>query len=63
MTEDVILLREVEARRVLGDRAVHLQMLVPYGTWFGYGALRVLRMKINDDRSAELIVGYESYRK
>jgi len=58
-----MLLPEVQARRALADRPIRLQMLVPYGAWIGYGVLRVLRMKINDDRSADLTLGYESYRK
>lgn len=62
MTEDLILLPEVEARRALGDRQIRLQLLAPYGTWIGYGALRVLRVRINEDRSADVTVGYESYR-
>ncbi|HET6275432.1 MAG TPA: hypothetical protein VFE16_05785 [Candidatus Cybelea sp.] len=62
MTEDVILLPEVQARRALGDRRIRLHVLAPYGALVGYGSLRVLRMKIDDDRSADLIVGYESYR-
>ncbi|MGA8574703.1 MAG: hypothetical protein WB609_03315 [Candidatus Cybelea sp.] len=62
MTEDLILLPEVQARRALGDRPIRLQVLAPYGTWIGHGVLRVLRLKINDDRSADVTVGYESYR-
>lgn len=62
MTEDVILLPEVQARRALGDRRIRLQVLAPYGAFVGYGTLRVLRMKTDDDRCADLIVGYESYR-
>lgn len=61
MSEDLILVPEVQARRALGDRPIRLQMLVPYGAWIGRGALRVLRLKLDDDRPAELTVGYESY--
>jgi len=38
-------------------------MLAPYGSWVGCGRLRVLRLKFDDDRSAELTVGYESYQQ
>ena len=62
MSEDFVLLREVEARRRLGNRRIRLQMLVPYGEWLGGGALRVLRMKTHDD-AVDLIVGYEWYRQ
>jgi len=61
VSEDFVLLREVEARRRLGNRPIRLQVLVPYGSWIGSGALRVLRMKI-DDEMVHLMVGYESYR-
>jgi hypothetical protein len=61
VSDDLILVPEVQARRALGNRPVRLQMLVPYGAWIGRGALRVLRLKINDDQSAVLTVGYESY--
>lgn len=52
---------EVQARRVLGNRPIRLQMLVPYGAWIGRGALRVLRVKLNEDRSVDLTAGYEAY--
>ena len=61
MSEDLILLREVEARRRLGNRRIRFHMLVPYGEWFGSGALRVLRVKMHED-AVDLTVGYESYR-
>lgn len=62
MTQDVVLLPEVQARRALGDRRIRLHVLAPYGSWIGYGVLRVLRMKVNDEKEVELIAGYESYR-
>jgi hypothetical protein len=60
--EDVVLLPEVQARRALHDRLVRLHVLAPYGSWTGCGVLRVLRLKVNDDKSVDLTVGYESYR-
>ena len=62
MIEDVVLLPEVQARRVLRDRRIRLQVLAPYGSWRGCGQLRVLRLKMDEDKSVELTVGYESYR-
>ena len=62
MSEYVFLLREVEARRRLGNRRIRLQMLVPYGPWIGAGALRVLRMKCSEE-AVDLTVGYESYHQ
>jgi hypothetical protein len=62
VSEDLTLMREVLARRVLADRPIRLHTLVPYGSWIGCGALRVLRLKIEEDGLADLTVGYESYR-
>jgi len=61
VNEDLVLLPEVEARRALRDYRIRLRVLAPFGAWTGCGVLRVLRCRI-DDRAAELIVGYESYR-
>lgn len=61
MSDDLVLVREVQARRVLRERRLKMQMLVPYGKWTGCGALRVLRLRSNGDE-VELTVGYESYR-
>ncbi len=65
MSDDLVLVPEVQARRTLGNRPLRLQMLVPFGAWIGCGTLRVLRLKIDDTRDGkevELMVGYESYR-
>ena len=58
----MMLVPEVQARLALRGHALRLHVLAPYGTWIGCGALRVLRLKMNDDESAELTVGYESYQ-
>lgn len=63
-----MLVPEVEARRALRDYRIRLRVLAPFGAWTGCGVLRVLRCRIDpldpahDDKAAELIVGYESYR-
>lgn len=62
MNEDVILVPEVRARLALGNQPLHLHLLAPLGSWVGCGTLRVLRLKINEDRSCDLTVGYESYQ-
>ncbi|MGA8098298.1 MAG: hypothetical protein WB810_06530 [Candidatus Cybelea sp.] len=55
MNEELILAPEVQARRVLGDRRIRLQVLVPHGPWIGCGILRVLRVKMSEAaRSAAL---------
>ena len=54
---------EVEARRALRDRRLRLSVLAPYGAWIGCGSLRVLRLTMNDDETADLTVGYESYER
>jgi hypothetical protein len=69
VSEHVVLLREVDARRELGDRRIRLHVLAPYGNWIGNGALRVLRMVVRQaqddsvpmESEVELIAGYESY--
>ena len=62
MNEELILVPEVQARRALRDHPLRLHVLAPHGAWLGCGALRVLRLKINEDRSADVVAGYESYR-
>ncbi|MFY9737799.1 MAG: hypothetical protein WAK11_01995 [Candidatus Cybelea sp.] len=62
MNEDLILVPEVQARRALRDHALRLHVLAPHGAWLGCGVLRVLRLKLNEDRSADVVAGYESYR-
>ncbi len=63
MNEDLVLVPEVQARRVLRERRIRLNVLAPYGSWFGCGTLRVLRVKINEpSEEVELTVGYESYQ-
>jgi hypothetical protein len=57
------LVPEVDARRALREHRLRLSVLAPYGAWIGCGALRVLRLKMDDDESATLTVGYESYRR
>jgi hypothetical protein len=62
VNEELILVAEVQARRALRDHALRLHVLAPHGAWLGCGALRVLRLRINEDRSADVVAGYESYR-
>lgn len=63
MSDDLILSREVDARRAFAGRPVRIHMLVPFGAWIGQGALRVLRVKTAEsDGPVDLTVGYESYR-
>ena len=58
----MILLPEVQARLALGAQRLKVRVLVPFGSWVGCGTLRVLRLKIHDDRSGDLVIGYDSYR-
>ena len=58
---DLVLVPEVEARRLLSGERIALRVLAPYGAWVGYGKLRVLRLK-RQDGAIELTVGYEAYR-
>lgn len=52
MSDDLILMPEVQARRVLADRPIRLQTLAPYGSWIGCGALRVLRLTVRPSTAA-----------
>jgi hypothetical protein len=63
VNEDLILAREVDARRALRGRRLHLSVLAPFGPWAGCGALRVLRLRTAEDDSAELVAGYERYER
>lgn len=72
----MVLVPEVEARRVLRDRRIRLRVLAPYGSWVGCGRLRVLRLTLlpergeveskgqhnGDESEVELTVGYEAYQ-
>ena len=62
MNEDLVLVPEVQARRALRERRIRLYVLVPHGAWTGCGTLRVLRLKMNDDETADLTVGYDWYQ-
>ncbi len=59
-SDDLVLMPETAARRLLSDRPLSLRVLAPIGAWFGCGKLRVLRVRESDD-GIELITGYESY--
>ena len=61
--KELALVPEVEARRALREHRLRLSVLAPYGNWIGCCILRVLRLKMNEDESVELTVGYESYRR
>jgi hypothetical protein len=63
VSDDLTLLPEVRARQLLRGRRIHSVLLAPFGAWAGRGTLRVLRVRMDDDDSAELTVGYESYER
>jgi hypothetical protein len=50
----------VEARSMLGDRAVRVRMLLPPYAALGCGTLRALRIAEHDER-IEIVAGYEAY--
>ncbi|MDQ2680500.1 MAG: hypothetical protein M3Y21_05690 [Candidatus Eremiobacteraeota bacterium] len=58
--DDLVLMPETVARRLLGARPLALSVLAPVGPWLGRGTLRVLRVRESLD-GIELTVGYESY--
>jgi hypothetical protein len=61
VSEDLVLVPEVEARQALQGRRLRIDVLRPFGAWIGCGTLRVLRCKTLGDATEELTVGYESY--
>lgn len=62
--EDLVLMPEVDARRVLSGRALSFRLLAPVSPSLGVGRLRVLRVKPHaDDARIELVCGYESYER
>ncbi len=64
MPDDLVLIPEVEARRLLGDRRMRMVMVAPIGAWYGRGRLRVLRIRERDGGEVlELFAGYDSYER
>jgi hypothetical protein len=65
VSEELVLVPEVDARRALAGRRIRLQVLVPLGSWIGCGTLRVLRSTLRQaetgEPEVELVVGYEAY--
>lgn len=58
--EDLVLMPEVDARRMLAGHSLSLRVLAPVGHYAGRGALRVLRVRPLKER-IELVCGYEAY--
>lgn len=64
--EDLVMMPEVDARRVLSGRALSFVLLAPVSPSLGVGRLRVLRVKpsaSDEDAGFELVCGYESYER
>jgi len=64
--EDLVLVPWLEARRVLGDRALRFRVLAPPYPALGVGALRALRVSAlsgEHDGAWELLAGYERYER
>ena len=60
-SNDLVLMPEVQVRRLLRGRRLHLSVLAPVGSWVGCGVLRVLHLRPREDDAVDLIAGYESY--
>ena len=60
------MMRDVEARYALRGRRIRYNVLSPVGTWFGEGALRVLRVREETNAESgdvvDVVLGYEAYR-
>ncbi len=66
MIEDLILVRDVEARYALRGRLLRYVVLAPFGNWVGRGALRVLRARLSSAEGdagelVDLVLGYDAY--
>jgi hypothetical protein len=61
MLDSLTLLPEVQARRLLADRALTISILRPPYPALGVGALRVLRVRESPAAVIELTVGYDNY--
>jgi hypothetical protein len=64
--EDLALLPWVQARALLGDRALRFRVLAPPYPALGLGALRALRVSAlsgEHDGAWELVAGYERYER
>ncbi|MHB8147557.1 MAG: hypothetical protein ACYDGM_09920 [Vulcanimicrobiaceae bacterium] len=60
-SNDLVLMPEVQVRRLLRGRRLHLSILAPLGAWVGRGALRVLHVRPFEDDAYDVFAGYESY--
>ncbi len=60
-SNDLVLMPEVQVRRLLRGRRLHLRVLAPVGAWVGCGVLRVLHLRPREDDAIDVIAGYESY--
>jgi hypothetical protein len=58
--DDLVLMPEVTARKMLAGQPLTFTTLVPIGPFAGRGTLRVLRARPRGE-SVELVCGYESY--
>ncbi len=57
---ELILMRDVEARYALRGRMLRYTVLAPFGRWLARGNLRVLRVSEREEY-LDLVLGYESY--
>ena len=58
----LVLLPEVEARRLLGGRCLRFTLLRPPFPALGVGELRVLRVTV-ESAATRLVAGYERYER
>lgn len=60
--QQLVLLPETHARRMLSGRRLMLRVLAPVGSHAGVGVLRVLRLRPQGE-AVELDCGYERYER
>ena len=58
--DDLVMLPELQARRVLNTQPLRVHVLAPMGGYVGRGVLRVLRLR-GQGETLELVCGYEGY--
>jgi hypothetical protein len=62
MLDELPMTALVETRAILGERAIHLRLLLPPYPALGCGVLRTLRVSERNER-IEIVAGYESYER
>lgn len=66
MSDDLVLVPEVEARAALAGKKLAFRVLLPPYPALGLGRLRVVRLRdraVNESAETELLCSYEGYER